>query len=272
MPPTLPSGQYRLVDRNNRTEVDLWHHYEGLICDDNFGETPSNPWYEPEWADEATKRFFLKGHLAHTRRYGRHFHRYFILHDSQIVGSFAVKKDSSGVSYLLVESLYVQPEFRRQGLADQALNAIYEQACAAGLDGIKLQTEYSWKPAINFYLHNGYWLLHWNPCLNFVRSRQFPDYQVTHAGEWLSLSVQDKTDYTPLLSAKKNGDTLQWKVHEYAREVSEDLLVTAETTFSLHLDVLGWPLKRSGHHNHYCGDCGGPEALAAQIEWWNAPL
>jgi len=64
----------------------------------------------------------------------------------------------------------------------------------------------------------------------------------------------------------------KWKVHNYAQEISEDLLVSAETTFSLHLDVLGWPLKRSGHHNHCEGDCGGPEALVAQIKWWNAPI
>ena len=269
---TLPSCHYRPVDRNDRTEVDLWHHFEGLICDDNFGRTTAKPWYEPGWADDAIKRQFHKDHLSHIRLYGWHFHRYFIIHDSQIAGTFAIPKDSSGKSFLLVECLYVLPEFRRQGLANQALNDIYKQACAAGLEGIKLQTEYPWKPAINYYLHNRYWLLHWNSNLNFVRSQQLSDYEVAQDGEWLRMSIQNKSGFVPLLSARNDGDCLQWKVHNYAHVVSEDLLVTAETTFSLHLNALGWPLVRSGQHIRTGGDCGGPEALAAQIKSWSTPV
>lgn len=262
---------FRLVHPDNEAEVDLWHRYEEKICDDNFGRTKEKRWFE-SYENETSKEIMLDGYHKHMVHYTRCFSRYFILYKSEIAGTFAIKKDTSGMRFALVECLYVLPEFRRKGLSNKALNAVYRKACALGLEGIRLETEYPWKPAINYYLHNRYWLLHWNPALNFIRSNILPAYSILRDGEWLTMSLKNHSGFTPLLSAKNNGDSLQWAVHDSAQEVTEDLLIAAETTFSLHLDVADWPLRRSGTHSRSEGDCGGPEALAAQIEWWSTPI
>jgi GNAT superfamily N-acetyltransferase len=263
-------NDFRLVHPDNEAEVDLWHRYEERISDDNVGRIKNKRWFE-RCEDEVSRQTLLEGHQKHMAYYTNGFWRYFILNDSEIAGTFAVKKVTAGMRFALVECLYVLPECRRQGLANKALNAVYQQACRSGLEGIRLETEYPWKPAINYYLHNHYWLLHWNPSLNFIRSNRLPRYSVYRDGEWLNMVLKHAEGYTPLLSAKNNGDSLQWLVHDSAREITEELLVTAETTFSLHLDVAGWPLQRAGSYPQSAGDCGGPEALAAQIAYWNAP-
>ncbi|WP_257267229.1 GNAT family N-acetyltransferase [Endozoicomonas sp. ONNA2] len=264
-------NDFRLVHPDNETEVDLWHRYEEKICDDNFGRTRDKRWFEG-YEDEVSSQIMLEGHQDHMAYYTKEYWRYFILSGSEIAGTFAVKKETAGMRFALVECLYVLPECRRQGLSNKALNAVYQQACRSGLEGIRLETEYPWKPAINYYLHNRYWLLHWNPSLNFICSNRLPQYSVYQDGEWLSMALKHNSDFTPLLYAKNNGDSLEWVVHDSAQEVTEDLLITAETTFSLHLDVMGWPLKRSGKHQRSEGGCGGPEALAAQIECWNRTM
>ncbi|GAA4649276.1 hypothetical protein GCM10023116_15500 [Kistimonas scapharcae] len=258
----LPSKKYRPVDPDNWQSIVQWHGFENSITDENTGSI-----YPEDFEDEHNKKMI--------RAYSKYFTRYFLIYQNKIAGIFAIPSyesiSSGSRSLMVIEGLYILPEYRNMSFSKLILQDIYNLACSINMAGIRLQTEYQWKSAVNFYLHNGYWLLHWNDGLNFVRMKSLPDYKVVESDSWLKLYVQNDRSYFPLISVRNDGDCLHWIEHEWG-EKNEDLRVTAETTLSLHLAIRGWPLVRAGEYKVTHGDCGGPEAFATQLAFWKTPM
>lgn len=265
----LRSSRYKLADTNSQDNIELWHFYEEKISRSDHEAQPN----QPSVPDDCEANDLYEKHLNESiQEYSKRVLRYFIIHNHEVAGIFAIPSDTSFSRLMLVESLYVLPECRRQGLARELLDDLFALACASGLDGLRLQTEYHWKHAVNFYLHNHFWLMHWNDSLNFIRRRSTPEYRVDERNEWLNFCIDIDGKYVPIISARNDGSTLCWVEHDASRNVSEQLLLEASSTLSLHIAVRGWPLVRSGEHRWLIGDCGGPEALATQVALWESPV
>ena len=269
----LPEHKYRPVDITSHDEMALWHECDHAIGAENTGSDLSyKPVWEEDYIDESTKDMLVERHNESIRQYSEQNVRYFIIASGEIAGIFSIPAAFIGVRTMLIESLYILPGFRNQGIANRVLEDLYGFACASGLDGIRLETEFHWQSAVSYYLHNRYWLLHWNGCLNFVRLQSMPAYQLVSGTDRLEFYVTIEGRLTLLLSARKDGVRLDWIEHKGFGEIDEDVLLNASSTLSLYLAILGWPMERSGHHNGCDGDCGGPEGLAKHIAFLESPL
>ncbi len=81
-----------------------------------------------------------------------------------------------------------------------------------------------------------------------------------------------------MIRATRNGELLGWEElgsEQPGHKELECIMTDARTTFTLHLALLGWPLKRSErqwkNRASYC-DCNGPEGLADKIRYWEGEV
>ncbi|GAB3277773.1 hypothetical protein GCM10027589_03670 [Actinocorallia lasiicapitis] len=200
---------------------------------------------------------------------GRFSRRFWLTGPTGDVGTIEVYRYPHGFGSVHVSSLYVLPRERHRGHARGALNTVYEQAVAAGLDGICLDTDWVWQRAVTYYLDLGMWATAWKHGLTFARAGRLPPYRVIDAEGALTFEIPDG----PLLVARRQGDSLsltETPLHRrlQAARPRSALPIYALTTFSVHLAVRGHPLIRSPEHwaeaRAHC-DLGAPEGLAYKI-------
>ena len=208
-------------------------------------------------------------------RYDERFSsQYWLLGEQGIVGTVGAGNFPRGGGALPVESLYVRPGDRRAGHATRALETMYLSAVAEGLGGICLETNWSWQPAVQYYLNRGMWLWNWKHSLAFVRLTQLPRWELVRSADALTFCVERSSGLLPLLTARRNGSRLVLtEAPLYNRLKSKDsrwmLLHNARATLALCAAVEGRPLVRSDaawdEASRYA-DCGEPEGLAYKIQ------
>jgi GNAT superfamily N-acetyltransferase len=94
------------------------------------------------------------------------------------VGTIAVDTWPIGSGALRISSLSVHPVARRKGLATAALDTVYEACRAAGLDGFRLDTYWTWQQTVRYYLGRRLWVTSWQHALGLARLSYLPQYEV----------------------------------------------------------------------------------------------
>jgi GNAT superfamily N-acetyltransferase len=196
---------------------------------------------------------------------------YWLLDAGERVGTIALDILLPGGRLQRVSSLYVRPDRRRHGIARRALANVNDAALATGLRGLRIETNWTWPAAVQFYLHLGLWVLNWKDSLVFMWHDGLAVYRVDVAGRKATFLVQWEGDWHPLLEAENQGEYLGWtefSAYQALREPLGEAYDLAPGTFALHLAVSGWPLKRSPElwaNRYHWSDCGMPEGLACKI-------
>ncbi len=200
---------------------------------------------------------------------------YWLEQDGKRIGTVALTAEEWGrqQSILDLSSLYIFPEYRRQGYGRRLLTTLTAACQALGLSGQRLDTSWLWQTAVWFYLRQGLWVYHWKRDLRLIRWLDDPGYRVTDGQDRLQFYLTETT--APLLSAMRDGDRLIWiEETAFADLVTQDIELSnrAITTFSLWLAMSGWPLIRD--HDAWMTyrylDAGEPEALAYKITIYEA--
>ena len=190
------------------------------------------------------------------------------------VGTVAVSDYLSGSDAVKVSSLYVRPGRRGSWFATGALEAVYDAALACGLRGLRLDTEWTWASAVDFYLRRGYWLFSWKHCLTFAKASYLPPYALREVGDGLVFAVRLSDGWTDLITASVVEGRLVLTEHEaYARIETESRAIAwhIAPTLSIHLAVRGLPLVRGPEQEALAAegwwcDSGWPEGLAEKIK------
>lgn len=197
---------------------------------------------------------------------------YWLLDRGRRVGTIALGANFLGTGMVAVSSLYVHPADRRRHIASRVLDAVFRICVDHGADGIRLDTKWTWQPAVRFYARIGMWVRMWKHSLVFVRRPDLPDYLVrfdddSHAGFF----VGRDPDWEPMIAAERGGKHLGWKESpQFVALYDEDfeLAHCIPGTFAVHLALAGWPLVRSNamwKRRYSWSDAGYPEGLAYKI-------
>jgi len=197
---------------------------------------------------------------------------FWLLADGRRVGTIAVSTMYWGLGLLSTSSLYVNPEERRRNFARRALEAVFRAAIASGARGIRLDTHWTWQPAVRFYARIGMWVWMWKHDLVFTWQPELPPYRVEFDGSRARFLIQQDGRWRAVVAASHLGDRLGWEAEDLPCEPFE-LPRCIPGTFAIQLALAGWPLVRSEEtwaQRHYCSDAGDPEGLAYKIEIFEA--
>ncbi|MFJ9419674.1 GNAT family N-acetyltransferase [Streptomyces sp. NPDC101227] len=245
----------------------------GALAEPALGEA-----VEPEGLTAASERG-LRQRLGSAGREYQHCdersRRYWLTDRSEIVGTIAVDSWPRGWQRLGVSSLYVHPRARRAGRALRALTTVYEAASAAGFNGIRLDTHWSWQEAVRFYLARGMWVGNWKHALTLEWGPDRPRYEVRRREEEFAFRLEYGGVCAPVFVARRDGGRLVLRRTRWHRRIEREqgrpgevLLFHGLATFALHLAVAGWPLVRGAEEweraPESC-DIGAPEGLAYKI-------
>ena len=204
--------------------------------------------------------------------------RYWLTVEGRPVGTVQLPLERLGRIRLPVRSLYVLPDARRQSVASQMLDALYDAAHTQGLAGIHIETYWVWQKAVHFYLNRGLWVVSWKHTLGFARDRHLPAYRVEIDATAARIAVQQPAGWRELFAARRVGDRLVLDDSPWVAELERthehwDLLIFGCATFALWLAVHGWPLIRSEEawaERYRSSDIGQPEGLAYKIKLFEA--
>lgn len=198
---------------------------------------------------------------------------FWLLAGGRRVGTIAIATMYWGGSLISISSLYVEPAERRRNVARHALEAVYRAALASGAGGIRLDTHWTWQPAVRFYVRIGMWLWMWKHDLVLTWQPDLPAYRVEIGESEARFLIQQDDQWRLMVTARNLGERLGWEESgDLARQPLE-LSHCVPGTFALHLALAGWPLIRSEEtweHRHSWSDAGDPEGLAYKIEIFEA--
>lgn len=196
---------------------------------------------------------------------------YWVLSDGCHAGTIAIARFCLG-DLVGVYSVYLRPQYRGSGIMAEALRAAYVELEARGL-GLRLETNWTWQPAVRFYLKAGFWLRSWKRDLAFVRHPRAPSPVITVASDEATIAAVVDGHSTVVARARRDGDRLLQHGEEpgladAARRLAHD----AQTTLALAIALEGWPLIRSEFdwQQRRYSDLVHPEALADRIQFWEA--
>jgi GNAT superfamily N-acetyltransferase len=193
------------------------------------------------------------------------------------VGTVALPKVMLGQLFAPVHSLYVFPAQRGTGSAYRCLRALYEASVAAGGEGIRLSTFWTWQTAVRRYLFRyRMWAWSFRRSIDFVWVRDMPQYTVTVDDQMarFSIAIAQGGHNIELLTAAREREVLIW--NELPELCGDGLdgatLFHARSTFAVALAVHGWPLLRAGDDLDEVApyDVGGPDVLARKIAIFEA--
>ena len=177
-----------------------------------------------------------------------------------------------GSRFLPIYSLYVLPERRGRGIATRFLQRTFELVCAAGLEGIRIGTYWTWQRSLRFYLERRFWVFGWKHDVSFVRDRQLPEWRIHRTDEEVRFAIAGAGGWTDLWRARRRGEGLVLDETPALAEMREAQRSGVEihgcATLALALAVEGWPLIRSAQawaRRYGSSDVGGPEGLAYKI-------
>jgi ribosomal protein S18 acetylase RimI-like enzyme len=204
--------------------------------------------------------------------HGEYSHPFWLLADGRRVGTIAIATMIYGTSLISVSSLYVEPAMRRRNVARRALEAVLRAALASGAGGLRLDTDWTWQPAVRFYARIGMWVWMWKHDLVFTWQPELPPYRVEIGESQADFLIEQGEGWRSVVTARNLGDRLGWETHDLEREPLE-LSHCIPGTFALHLALAGWPLIRSEEaweRRYHWSDAGEPEGLAYKIEIFEA--
>jgi GNAT superfamily N-acetyltransferase len=257
-------------------ELRLWHDHDLA----STAESRLGALIDPARLSEEERRDLLARATLDSEqpraRDAEYFKPYWIAQSSENAGTLAIATSLLGRSMLGVSSLYVAPAQRGRGHAARALDAVYAASLDAGLTGFRLSTDWSWQPAVRFYLKLGLWVWGWKRSLDFVRRRDLPCWRILVEGDHARFLVSEGNAERTLIEARRASDRLQWFETMSAERTSDDgLALYAPGTFALALAVRGFPLitsEKEWKAQLAAGfsDCGGPEGLAFKIRRFEA--
>jgi len=197
---------------------------------------------------------------------------FWLLAEGRRAGTIAIDTMYLGLSLISISSLYVDPAERRRNVARRALEAVFRTATASGAGGIRLDTNWTWQPAVRFYARIGMWVRMWKHDLVLTWQPELPPYRVEIGKSEARFLIHQAGCWRAVVTARHLGDWLGWESDDLEglpRGVSRCI----PGTFALHLALAGWPLVRSEEtweRRWHWSDAGEPEGLAYKIEIFEA--
>jgi GNAT superfamily N-acetyltransferase len=196
---------------------------------------------------------------------------FWLTYDGTCIGTVCLGLRRRARAELYLGSFYLFPDARGLGRARASLHSILFAAATQGL-GLWLTTQWTWGPAVRFWLGQGFWLRHWKRSLCLSRRLDTPVPVFREDGRRASLSVVSEGRSIELMRAWQRLGRLSWRVvtpldalrpEDPLRAVAHEV----SSTFAVHLAVAGWPLVRSAAKADRLGhaDAGAPEGLARAI-------
>jgi len=204
--------------------------------------------------------------------HGEYRRPFWLLIEDRRVGSIAIDTMIFGPDLISVSSLYVDPAERRRNIARRALEAVFRAAIANGAGGIRLDTNWTWQPAVRFYARIGMWVWMWKHNLVFTWQPELPPYRAEIGESQARFLIQQDGRWRTVVTARHLGDRLGWDSEHLPRQPIE-MSHCIPGTFALHLALAGWPLIRSEEtweRRYNWSDAGEPEGLAYKIEIFEA--
>lgn len=199
-------------------------------------------------------------------------HPFWLLDDGRRVGTLAIATMVYGLDLISISSLYVEPAARRRNIARRALEAVFRAAIANGAGGIRLDTNWTWQPAVRFYARIGMWVWMWKHNLVFTWQAELPSYRVDFGESQAHFLIQQDSRWRATVTARNLEDRLGWEPDDF-EHLPIETLRCIPGTFALHLALAGWPLIRSEEtweRRYDWSDAGEPEGLAYKIEIFEA--
>ena len=197
---------------------------------------------------------------------------FWLLADGRRVGTLGIGTMYSGLDLLSIASLYVDPAERRRNIARRALEAVFRAALANGAGGIRLDTSWTWQPAVRFYARIGMWIWMWKHNLVFTWQPDLPPYRVEIGDSEARFQILQDGEWRTKVTARNLGERLGWEPQDL-EGLPLDTSHSIPGTFAIHLALAGWPLIRSEEnweHRYHWSDAGQPEGLAYKIEIFEA--
>jgi ribosomal protein S18 acetylase RimI-like enzyme len=204
--------------------------------------------------------------------HGAYHHPFWLLADGRRAGTIAMDAIVYWPSLVSVSSLYVDPAMRRRNVARRALEAVYRTAIANGAGGIRLDTSWTWQPAVRFYARIGMWVWMWKHNLVFTWQPELPPYRIEIGESQARFLIEQGGRWRAVITARHLGDRLGWESDDLERQ-SRAVSRCIPGTFAVHLALAGWPLVRSEENwerRWHWSDAGEPEGLACKIEIFEA--
>jgi GNAT superfamily N-acetyltransferase len=196
---------------------------------------------------------------------------FWLLYDGVRVGTVCLGLRRRARPDMYLGSFYLFPDERGRGRAHAVLRSILFSAATQGL-GLRLTTQWTWGPAVRFWLREGFWLLHWKRSLCLTRRLDTAEPIFEHDGRHATLSILRGGERVQLMRAWQRAGRLCWRPSAAlaAWPQGDPLLPVAHavpSTFALHLACAGWPLVRSARREATLGaaDGGAPEGLHRAI-------
>ncbi len=202
---------------------------------------------------------------------------YWLLEDGARIGTVGLATELLGGSLVRLSSLYVLPSLRGRGTGERAMRRLRDAFARHGL-GIRLDTHWTWQPAVRFYLRLGMWVYMWKRDLVFFWDTRTPDPTLDVGPTGARLSIRTGDDQVLLARAERHEGRLVMddRGERFAETSRDPRLGTgpwhACSTLCLALALHGWPLVRSQQDwdRSYYVDGSSPEALAYKITVWEA--
>jgi ribosomal protein S18 acetylase RimI-like enzyme len=197
---------------------------------------------------------------------------FWLLADGRRAGTIAIGTMYLGTALISIMSLYVDPAERRRGIARRALEAVFRAALANGSGGIRLDTHWTWQPAVRFYASIGMWVRMWKHDLVFTWLPELPPYRVEIDAAQARFLIHQEDRWREMVTARNLGERLGWEPGDL-KSLPGGVSHCIPGTFALHLALAGWPLVRSDEaweRRWDWSDSGEPEGLACKIEIFEA--
>jgi GNAT superfamily N-acetyltransferase len=256
-------------------ETRLWLDYElASFVETRIGHAPN-----PRSISTVERAEWLRLATDEGKLYGPHTNYsvpYWVLAGAERVGTVMLSKSTLGNASPSVASLYIHPAHRRRGYAAELLRCVYAEILEAGLDGLRLDTNWCWQPAVKFYLSLGMWVRGWKRDLVFAWRRDLAPWTIAVGGDEASFQLhgEQASRSGTAITARRVCDRLVWS-ESPKLEPETEMTFLAPGTFALALAVRGWPLICDDDKWHeQCergwSDFGGPEGLAFKIRIWEA--
>lgn len=171
-----------------------------------------------------------------------------------------------------LSSLYVLPEHRGHRYARALLDALTASLGERGLR-LRLETHWSWRSALRFYLRNGFWVRMWKRELDLYRDAGTPSPTIAIGEGKATLALEVDGEPVVVVRAARDGERLTvFDVVGRADPRVEPWSWDADTTLAVALAANGWPLLKDpiAWARSWQGDGGHPQGLAHRIIVWEA--
>ncbi len=187
-----------------------------------------------------------------------------LIEGGQRVGTIGLRVWPISGPWVFVQSLYVPPVHRGRGTTTRALRALADAALAAGLQGVRLSTEWTWQKSLRFYLDRNFQVRMWKHDIGLLFDPRWPRWRVAFDGDTAQFVVEGRSD--PVFTARRRGDVLLMDSDRTKDDWEAQSLALG--TFATELALHGWPLVRSVQRwkeRWRWSDAGEPEGLAYKI-------